>query len=864
MNSKTQKIYALRKAGNIEQAYTLSLSLHNEEIDDDAKKATSWVLIDLCKKCIGIEDTNQAEVHFRNLTEISFDYEDSFVVLIKKQIEYLRPKIDISYSQVRKADEASKNGNQQQALDIMHLLVTTNKLSELHHEAYGWIIYRYLKSVGESAPSLTIRRELKNYIFLKNERPSLLHSMILAFALNYAKHTDFNFYNFFKLWNPATFRYDDFTEGAKDGKTIPSLLARICRLFVETSTFFDLDTEIVAKIKLSKVVVVELFREPYFWRLFNAHREKRHTDLWQMFNDYTQHYAQYGPSKWHSDILKLAERSMVEEDAWRLLPFFIEWGASNLTTSDWKEEKGKNGETYKPTAVKVIKRLFETIKSEQKHKNIDCSWLIALYDEAIKRFPTDEWLLREKALLHIMQSDLQAATTIYKQLALEMADRYYIWQEFSTCISSNNLLKIGMLCKALRLERNEDFLGDIHLELAHLFIEENLLTNAVHELLTYRMHREDKGWRLPDRFNLLYAKVEMIEVDKRINDTHYNPYIQLAENYAYDDIAWEEFVLVDKWKREGKKERLTFVNSDSSIELGVGVNRFNNLKRIEIGGVCHFKLHKQLVENGDDNSLKWQLPSIKYIPLLAEVSKKEKWSILNEEVAFVTYINKEKGMVHAITTSNKEVFFSQPKERLEVGSFIRANFYNKQMKEGKKTEFCHIRVIQKEEAQLLFPTEIAVVDSVNELKQLFHYVINQRFHGIVHFSDTGLRPCVGQFLQMRYTTSLDKNKNIRVRILSMEETQESNQNLRKEIEGLLQLKYKSDNDLQRAWRDDDYDENWNIKPGVLKPDFAFIDNYYVPKYLLEEYHILSDCKVKACVLNTGDKWKVYKLEIVEL
>ena len=47
------------------------------------------------------------------------------------------------------------------------------------------------------------------------------------------------------------------------------------------------------------------------------------------------------------------------------------------------------------------------------------------------------------------------------------------------------------------------------------------------------------------------------------------------------------------------------------------------------------------------------------------------------------------------------------------------------------------------------------------------------------------------------------------------------------------------------------------------PDFAFINDYYVPKYLLEKHSITTNCQVKAKVIFAGDKWKVYDIEIMQ-
>ncbi|MGL4347323.1 MAG: DUF7017 domain-containing protein [Chitinophagaceae bacterium] len=58
---------------------------------------------------------------------------------------------------------------------------------------------------------------------------------------------------------------------------------------------------------------------------------------------------------------------------------------------------------------------------------------------------------------------------------------------------SDNSLKIGMLSKVLIVEKNKDFLSNIHLDLAKILMNENLLENALVELEAYKKHREIKG-----------------------------------------------------------------------------------------------------------------------------------------------------------------------------------------------------------------------------------------------------------------------------------------------------------------------------------------------------------------------------------
>ena len=840
LRNEAKELNGTNKANKLNEALQIANNLYQSEpYDEWNQKAFAWVLIDLCKHYIPINNLNQALIHFNQLNTIQFDYPDD---IIESQKKYLKPKIDTNYQEISKAEELSKNGKNQEALTIIKNLISKNRLTEIHHESYGWIIYRYIKAEESNLSSVAVRTFLRDYMDLKNERPSMLHSMILNFALNYSKtHNDFKFYKFFLLWNPDNLRYDDLHEGYKDGKSISPLISRICKEFVNSNAKIDID-EFSTKINLEKETILDFFREAFFWNVFNAHRESRFSDLWSLFDQYNNQYSKYDQSKWHSEILNLSERFMKENEEWRFLNFFKNWNPENLRTDDWKETK-KDEHTYKPLATKTIKKAFEVLKTQTSEQNL--SWLIQPYETAIKLFPDDEWLLREKALLHFKNNELDLSIKIYKQLVLELATKHYVWQEFSNCIVSDNSVKIGMLSKALSLEKNEDFLGDIHLDLASALIGDNLFENALIELESYKKHREIKGWKLSSIFDELHKKSSSVELTLKDNRELYKKYIPFAEDFAYADFEWTEVVLADKWKDKKGKERLTFTDG-KTIEFVIGQNRFKVFKKSELGQVLKFKLYKQEIKKEVENSRfsfrKKFITEHKYIPLITDKSEKKHWDILEDTFAIIDYINKEKSIIHAITTENKEVFFPQIKNELKIGDFVTAKIYTKKVKDESRTELRQIQKIEKDSAISKFQTQIAIVDGVNEQKQLFHFVISSKLQGIVKFLETDLRPKEGDFIKLSFASKTSKDRKLRLKVLDIELTEEINPNLRKDITGLLEMKYK----------------NYNYEEDV--PDFAFIGDFYVPQYLLEKHKIITDCKVNARAIYAGDKWKVTELE----
>ena len=79
--------------------------------------------------------------------------------------------------------------------------------------------------------------------------------------------------------------------------------------------------------------------------------------------------------------------------------------------------------------------------------------------------------------------------------------------------------------------------------------------------------------------------------------------------------------------------------------------------------------------------------------------------------------------------------------------------------------------------------------------------------GIAFFDDTDIRPAVGDFLKVYFCVKKDKEGKKKLVTLKVEQTEEQNLDIRKTINGRLELKYKFD------WNDNGDGEN---------ADFAFI------------------------------------------
>jgi len=83
--SDSKEVFRLRKAKQLDEAYTLAIRLYDEDPNDEwIQKAYAWVLIDIIKIEIN-NDINKAQSFFNQLQSIDFLYEDE---ILEKQINF--------------------------------------------------------------------------------------------------------------------------------------------------------------------------------------------------------------------------------------------------------------------------------------------------------------------------------------------------------------------------------------------------------------------------------------------------------------------------------------------------------------------------------------------------------------------------------------------------------------------------------------------------------------------------------------------------------------------------------------------------------------------------------------------------------
>lgn len=842
----------LRREGRLKEAYDLARQELNEDPNEWTYMSMFWVLRDYAQRIfIPANNLEKARICLNQMKSLLPDMIDdsgagerAYQALYKQILpnaSEIKAAVDLSKSNPIEAYNAviAKFGKDGRVLD-----------SSLQ-EDYGWIIYRYLKANNDNLTSQQLRALLRDYMQLENERPSMLHSVMLNFALNFSKaNNDFNFYSFLILWGVDNLREEDFNNGYIDGHDTPSLISKICKTIIDSEQMFNV-AEFVSKFS-HKSVVVENLRQSYFWKLMNLYKTNQLSNLWDSFEYYANEYSALGSSHWHSEILKIANRFMINEHSCRFYSFFRKWyGNGNFREEDWQKEKNEDGQEFPSLVSKTAKKCYEIVKAAMPNGVEDetLKWLKELLEQVSTNETEDDWSIRNYANVCLWCGDEMQAIATYKSLLTRMGDKYYLWSELAECIKGDNQLRIGLLLKAKSLERNEDFLGDIHLSLASLWKESGHSTIAKQELDAYIKHRKEKGWSVSDRFREISSCSFLEDQSERVN---FLDYIHKAEDFVYEDYTWMDFVLTDKWVTNDSEYCKLYNGNDCSFT--VKTKRFPVLRKSKVGEIIQFRCKIEEELRPDPKYPSWMHRTIKntrVVPLVSQRTNKEAWSLLPITYGVIDYINESKSMLHILTQDSVQVFSKYKKDGAFVtDTFVKFRMYEESRKEETRTCVVNVVPCPANEALPHMKSRVVVVDDVNEEKKLFHVVLGSgKVSDIVHYEQTDIRPSIGDFLNITYCIKKNKDGKKRIKFLDIKQTDAECENVTKTVTGRLQLKY----------RDDWYDED-----ETRAPDFAFLKDYYVHRRLLKKHGIVNDCDVVAkLVLGGDDKWKIYDLEFAD-
>ncbi|MDC3188122.1 tetratricopeptide repeat protein [Pseudoalteromonas elyakovii] len=229
-SSKTNKdVFALRKAGKIDEAYNLAIELINSSPNDEWNvKAFAWCLIDLVKRDAKLGNNNTTNHYLQQLDSLSIDPSDE---ILNKQVLYVRNMASPIFKETQRAKQASKEGKYQLAINIYTKALSEQPDNQDIRSSIGWEIYKLAKAQfnNENVNVFALKKLLNDYLKLNCNVPSLLHSLFLGLADKLTSHHNFNLAAFIKIWGIQNLRDEDFEPYVDDvtGNSYPSLASKV-------------------------------------------------------------------------------------------------------------------------------------------------------------------------------------------------------------------------------------------------------------------------------------------------------------------------------------------------------------------------------------------------------------------------------------------------------------------------------------------------------------------------------------------------------------------------------------------------------------------------------------------------------------
>ena len=543
------------------------------------------------------------------------------------------------------------------------------RLENYERDTAGWIIFYYLKYRLSAIPSLESRKALKRYLDLDTEKPSLLHTQILNQAIRLSdENSDFKLLQFVSLWGTQYLTDQSLKENLYNGKSYPSIYEKIVTHSYMQDNSPSAIIDVLGKDHLPELQTW-ISKQAYF-QLYQASKEEDKSKESICLERYLDGVEGLGFSnEWHSKILNTILWSLKEDNIWMFKEWFEKWGINSLVDGDWRKNV-KDGKEYASLAEKAISKYIEACKRSSKPIPEEFENLLK---SALKREPCQESYVRALVHIDVQNGNRESAIERMKNIILTSA-KYYLWADLGEIVEDKDL-QAGCLCKALLLQKDDDFTGKIRLRLASLLIEKGDLASASYELKKYQECYEKNGWRINQKVEDMQGAVGDVVIPQS-NKKLYDRYAVVAEQFVYSDLPTVHMVLIDKSERtiDGKtKIRFRFIDQNRmtidcnpkkfGLPLNTSFMRVFDVKMVEVDG-------RKLVVQVNTSDMAPE-------------------TVLSYKCAVVDNVNPEKHLFHCVvdSTVNGIVPTRDLKVIPQKGDLIDVFYLELPAKDGKQTRF---------------------------------------------------------------------------------------------------------------------------------------------------------------------------------
>lgn len=233
------EVQDLRRRGQWQQALDVALADHRMLDNEWTQMSLFWVMHDMCNVALQLPNGMGDEVALgclsrmqkllRTMQDDGKLGDRAFRTLVNR----LAPSAStVEYCEHLSHTDPVKAYAFLKAPDVPPI----SQLHPLLHDYYGWILFRYAQHQCDVLTSVQGRTLLRDYLLLSTERPSLLHSNMLEFALYLVRRFhEFNITRFTEMWDLQYLRPEDKQPHWINNRVYPSLAFRLHHRIVAVS-----------------------------------------------------------------------------------------------------------------------------------------------------------------------------------------------------------------------------------------------------------------------------------------------------------------------------------------------------------------------------------------------------------------------------------------------------------------------------------------------------------------------------------------------------------------------------------------------------------------------------------------------------
>jgi hypothetical protein len=628
--STSKEVFALRKSGQLEEAYKMACELmESSKRDEWDEKAFAWCVIDLVKRDSKNKKTQNLPLFKQQLESIDASNDEILINQKNYALQLCTPNQETSQTVFAKR----KEGKLDEAYQIGLSLTQNPNRSDWDQKAFAWVLVDLIKREVE-------KNQWQNVYGLKSSLEALEideSDEVLFKSRNYA------------LWiaNPNSQLISQAKKLSK-AENHQEAIQIYENLLKGGESSLDVQTSLGWE--YFRIVSNLLKQEPP-----NTGAAK----------NFLTRYLKLGvekPSMLHSSILNLADK-IAKDGHLDMAVFSRMWDLNHFRDEDYERYETGDGRSFSSLIEKVL--LHATKHALNKNTFDDIHYLEPFLKPLLEIFPDNLWLKLSYARTLIKLGRSEEAVSFGIAVVKSKSNEFWTWDLLGEIYHSLSLeTEFACYCKALLCSQDVNFTSKVKIKLAEELIKKNEYAEAKYELQSIVEFKTKNGQKIPEKLAGFQNTPWYLTTDaKTSNKQLYLQYSSIAEELLYHDLPWVKGSLGDSFSLKdnpkNKKRKLYIETKDSPLEISIPNSKIS-LSDLNVGTPIEIK--------GEyDDMGRFQVYT------LQQRNNGENWDIFQEQIAIVDHVNHEKKLLHFLLSKSIDgvIRFSELNDKFDEGDAIR-------------------------------------------------------------------------------------------------------------------------------------------------------------------------------------------------